>query len=220
MIELQNIAYRYPGAPDSVSHLRDINLRIERGASVAIVGKSGSGKTTLLNIIGTLSKPTSGTYRFDETEPARLPDRQLAALRNQKFGFVFQNFQLLSQLTALDNVALPLSYSAPRVPDPKLRATRLLESVGLGDRLTHKPGQLSGGQQQRVAIARALINQPALILADEPTGALDTGAREEILTLLELKRTEFNCSLIVVTHDPDVADRCDRCVRMVDGALR
>ncbi|MFZ5822904.1 MAG: ABC transporter ATP-binding protein [Bacillota bacterium] len=197
------------------------SLAVRRGEIVGIMGRSGSGKSTLMHMLGCLDRPDAGRVCIDGVEVTRLPDRALPALRLSKLGFVFQVHNLVPTLTALENVALPLRYLRPRPRDgeARARARAMLEAVGLGDRLHHLPGQLSGGQQQRVAIARALINNPALVLADEPTGSLDTQMARHLLHLLRRLCRERGQTFIVVTHDPVVGQACDRVCQMEDGRI-
>ena len=203
----------------SVEALRGVSLRIDPGEYVAVVGPSGSGKSTLMHLLGCLDRPTSGVLRVGDRDVATLGDGELAGLRNRTIGFVFQSFQLLGRTTALDNVALPLVYRGVRRAERRERAEAALTAVGLGHRLGHRPGQLSGGEQQRVAIARALVGEPALLLADEPTGNLDTASGAEILALLDGLVRDRGVAVVVVTHDPDVAAMARRRVRMRDGQI-
>jgi len=216
VIEIQDVVKTYRMGGTDVHALRGINLRVNQGEWVAIMGPSGSGKSTLLNVIGCLDKPTSGSYRLDGLEVAEMNDDQLAEIRRTKIGFVFQNYNLLPRSTALDNVELPLIYAGGTRRRERARAA--LERVGLGERVNHRPTELSGGEQQRVAIARALINNPSIILADEPTGNLDSKAGAEILGLLhELHRQGM--TIVMVTHDPEVAGHSQRIVRLRDGEV-
>jgi putative ABC transport system ATP-binding protein len=219
MIEIQDITKVYRMGEMEVRALNGVSLCVNEGESLAIIGPSGSGKSTLMNIIGCLDQPTGGSYRLDGDEVASLNDRQLAAVRNRKIGFVYQTFNLLPRTTALANVELPMIYAG--MHDPRARherATATLQRVGLGDRLHHKPNELSGGQQQRVAIARALINDPAIILADEPTGNLDSKSGEEIIEIFRGLHAQ-GMTIIMVTHDPDIAALARRVVRIKDGRI-
>ena len=216
---LEGVRKAYGHATGSVEALKGIDLSIERGELIAIVGQSGSGKSTLMNILGMLARPTAGHYRFDGRDVAELSTDQRAALRNRSIGFVFQSFHLLPQMVAVENVALPLHYRQTSEAEAGVRARQALAKVGLEARMHHKPGELSGGQQQRVAIARAIVTRPRVLLADEPTGALDSETGEEILSLfLELNRND-GITTIMVTHNPEVAARCERCLVLRDGML-
>lgn len=202
-----------------VHALRGASLEIKRGEVVAIMGPSGSGKSTLMNTLGCLDQPTSGEYILDGELVANLTDDQLADIRNRKVGFIFQSFNLLPRSTAMSNVELPLRY-AGLTSGKKDRARKALEAVGLGDRLFHKPTELSGGQQQRVAIARALVNEPSIIMADEPTGNLDSKVGQEIMDLLLTLNKESGTTLIIITHDPKVAEQAQRTIHLYDGRVR
>jgi putative ABC transport system ATP-binding protein len=218
MIELRDITktYRKNGEME-VRVLQGVSLDIKKGEFVAIMAPSGMGKTTLMNILGCLDRPTSGTYRFEGVEVEKLDDDQLSLIRNEKIGFVFQTFNLLPRASSLENVELPMIYS-PRSGDISKKAIEALKAVGLGDRIHYKPSELSGGQQQRVAIARALVNNPSIILADEPTGNLDTASSEEIMAIFEGLHREDR-TLIVVTHEADIAKRAKRLIEMKDGKV-
>ncbi|NOE85285.1 ABC transporter ATP-binding protein [Vibrio cholerae] len=218
LVELQQICKHYTSGQNVVKALDGVDLTIRHGEFLAILGPSGSGKSTLMNVLGCLDKPTAGRYQLDGHPVDSLSTRQLAAIRNQKIGFVFQSFNLLEYASALDNIALPLVYAGVKAKDRRRRATELLTRVGLADRLDHKPNQLSGGQKQRVAIARALINQPQILLADEPTGALDSKSGAEIEALFNELHREGR-TIIVVTHDNELAKRTKRIVTIRDGQV-
>lgn len=215
----ENLTKIYPMGKWQVHALNGVSLRIAAGEVVAIMGPSGSGKSTLMNILGCLDRPSSGSYFLDGELVSSLRDDALARIRGRKVGFVFQSFNLLPRISALENVELPMRYVGNGGRTRRQRAQAALEAVGLGDRLHHKPTELSGGQQQRVAIARALVNDPAIILADEPTGALDTRSGREILDLLLQLNRERGTTIILVTHDPTVAGRAQRIITMCDGKV-
>ena len=218
VIEAENLTKVYKMGDIEVHALCGLSLQIAQGEIVSIMGPSGSGKSTLMNIIGCLDRPTSGEYILDSERVSDLSDDQLASIRNRKVGFVFQSFNLLPRATALANVELPMRYAGVG-RGRRERARAALESVGLGDRIHHRPNELSGGQQQRVAIARALVNEPAIILADEPTGNLDSRSGEEIMQLLLSLNRQRGTTLIIVTHDPDVAVHTQRSIRIRDGVV-
>ena len=218
IIRLERVSKVYEMGEVEVRALKEVSLSIYTGEMIAIMGTSGSGKSTLLNIVGTLDRPSTGHYFLDGTAVENLDEQELSGLRNRKLGFVFQSFNLLPRDTALSNVELPLIYSGVRPAVRRRRAREALERVGLGDRVDHVPNQLSGGQQQRVSIARAIVNDPVLLLADEPTGALDTATSEQVMELFcELHRQGMTVAL--VTHDPGVAGYAERVVRFRDGGI-
>jgi len=219
MIDIDAVTKVYQLGETEVRALDGVDLHIAKGEMTAIMGPSGSGKSTLLAILGCLDVPTAGSYQLDGINVEKMTDDQLAAVRRQKIGFVFQQFNLLSRATALENVMLPLTYAGVGARDRRRRATEALERVGLGDRLHHRPKELSGGQQQRVAIARAMANEPAIILADEPTGALDSKTGSEIIALFQELHSKFGQTVIYVTHDPFIARHTDRIIRVSDGRI-
>jgi len=219
LIELNGITKTYQAGEVQVPVLRGIDLRIERGEQVAIMGRSGSGKSTLMNIIGCLDKPSKGDYVLDGKPVSRLDDDAVSAVRGRLIGFVFQSFHLLRGRTILQNVELPMEYQKYSPAERQDRARHLLERVGLGHRLTHRPNQLSGGERQRVAIARALANRPRLLLADEPTGNLDSLARGQILDLFAELQEEDDLTTVMVTHDPEIGQAAKRLVRLADGGV-
>ncbi|QSX08508.1 ABC transporter ATP-binding protein [Alkalibacter rhizosphaerae] len=216
LIELSNINKTYGKEPNKVFALKNVSMTIDPGEFVAILGPSGSGKTTLMNIIGLIDKPDNGTYFIDGLDMKKQPDSIYSVLRNQKIGFVFQKFNLIAKYDALYNVALPLLYRGHRFREAKQIATETLERVGLGDRQHHRPNELSGGQQQRVAIARALVGSSPLILADEPTGALDKKTGEEILDLFEVLNQQGK-TIVMITHDMNIAGKAKRVIKVEDG---
>jgi len=220
LIQIRNLAKCYDLGEVQVHALRQVNLDIEKGEFVALIGPSGSGKSTLMNTLGCLDRPTSGSYLLAGEEVVTMNADQRAQLRNRRIGFVFQNFNLLSRTTAVENVELPLMYSsAYSRKQRRARAAEMLGKVGLGQRLDHKPNQLSGGQQQRVAIARALVNDPSILMADEPTGNLDTRTSQEIMQLFRQLNSEFGLTVILVTHDMEVARQAKRILVLVDGEI-
>ena len=218
ILNLQNIYKDYQQEKLVVPVLKDVSLTVEEGEYVAIMGPSGSGKTTLMTIIGCLDRPTSGTYELAGENVLKLKDRELSDLRLKSIGFVFQSFQLMPRESAVENVALPLSYAGVRKKERRSRATKALERVGLGDRVNFRPTQLSGGQKQRVAIARAMVNHPKILLADEPTGALDSKSGEQIMELFD-SLNEEGVTIVMITHDPKIAAKAKRIVRIIDGEI-
>ncbi|HUV43662.1 MAG TPA: ABC transporter ATP-binding protein [Dehalococcoidales bacterium] len=217
MIELENIVKTYQMGEIEVHALRSVSTRIEKGEMIAIMGPSGSGKSTLMNIIGCLDTPTSGSYILDESEVSQMSDSQLAEVRNKRIGFVFQTFNLIPRTTAVANVELPLLYG--NGSNSKKRALEALTRVGLSERAQHKPSELSGGEQQRVAIARALVNNPSIIFADEPTGNLDSRTSQEIIGILEKLNREDGITIVLVTHEPEIAAHTQRIILLRDGQI-
>ncbi|MBL8111929.1 MAG: ABC transporter ATP-binding protein [Acidobacteria bacterium] len=218
MIELHSISRVFQVGGEPVRALRDLTLDLADGEYVSVMGPSGSGKSTLLNILGCLDRPTSGSYVLDGREVVRLSERELSHVRGHEIGFVFQTFHLVPRLSARENVALPMVFAGVPRSERLARAERALDSVGLGRRAAHRPEQLSGGERQRVALARAVVMEPSILLADEPTGNLDTASGREVVALLERLNTE-GLTLVVVTHDPAVGERARRRIRLVDGAI-
>ncbi len=218
IISVKDLKKTYIMGAEKVHALSSVSVDITSNEYVALMGPSGSGKSTLMNLLGCLDTPTDGSYRLNGTDVSSMDDGELAAVRNKEIGFVFQTFNLLPRLSALDNVALPLVYAGMSKAQRQERANDVLEAVGLGDRVHHKPNELSGGQRQRVAIARALVNKPAIILADEPTGNLDTKTSIEIMEIFEKIHQQGN-TIILVTHEPDIAEHAHRIIRLRDGLV-
>jgi putative ABC transport system ATP-binding protein len=218
VIDIKDLTKTYIMGEQTVRALRGVSLQIEKNEYVALMGPSGSGKSTLMNMLGCLDTPSSGSYVLNGADVSRLSDDELAGIRNKEIGFVFQTFNLIPRISALDNVALPLVYAGMSGSKRKARAREVLESVGLGTRVDHRPNELSGGQRQRVAVARALVNSPSIILADEPTGNLDSKTSIEIMALFEEIHRQGN-TVILVTHEPDIAAHAHRIVRLRDGLI-
>jgi len=216
MIKLENITKTYPMGKRELTVLKGVNININKGELVAIMGPSGSGKSTLLNLMGCLDKPTSGTYYLEDREVSRLSGSELARIRGQKIGFIFQTFNLLSRLTALANVELAMTYVGGI---DRQRALEALAKVGLSERVRHRPIELSGGEQQRVAIARAIVKNPSIFLADEPTGQLDSKSGEEVISILTSLHAEHGITLVLVTHDINIASHCQRIIQLKDGEV-
>lgn len=218
IIEISNISKEYSMGSQLISALKDVSLNVEKGEYVALMGPSGSGKSTLMNILGCLDTPTAGSYRLNSTEVSEMSEDQLAHVRNKEIGFIFQTFNLLPRLSSLENVALPMIYAGMGKKERIARAEQVMDMVGLKDRMHHKPNELSGGQRQRVAIARALVNNPSIILADEPTGNLDTKTSYEIMSIMEDISNRGN-TVIIVTHEDDIAKHARRILRLRDGLI-
>ncbi|MCF8020655.1 subunit of efflux permease exporting the starvation-induced killing protein (ATP-binding protein) [Petrocella atlantisensis] len=218
MIKIKDVGKTYGNGNIAVEALKQVNLNIEKGEFISIMGPSGSGKSTLMNLIGCLDRVTCGDYHLENVNVATLDDNELASIRNKKIGFVFQSFNLLPRISALKNVELPMIYAGVHYKERKVRGMEAMHRVGLADRMDHKPNEMSGGQKQRVAIARALVNRPAIILADEPTGNLDSVSSEEIMAEFQ-KLNEEGVTVIIVTHEPDIAEHTKRVITFADGYL-
>lgn len=218
LIDVKQLTRDFPLGQDIIKVLKGIDLDIEKGEYVALMGPSGSGKSTLMNLLGCLDTPTGGTYYLNSKDVSNMSDDELAEIRNKEIGFVFQTFNLLPRTTALDNVALPMIYAGKRKEECRKRAAEVLKEVGLGDRMDHHPSQLSGGQRQRVAVARAMVNKPSIILADEPTGNLDSKTSLDIMNLFNIIHSQGN-TVILVTHEEDIAENAHRIIRLRDGLI-
>jgi putative ABC transport system ATP-binding protein len=219
VIQAEGLTKVYRMGEVEVQALRGLTLQVKRGEALAIMGPSGSGKSTLMSILGCLDRPSGGKYVLDGEQVSGLTDDQLADIRNRKIGFIFQSFNLLQRTSALDNVELPISYSNRSTNDGRDRAANALKAVGLGNRMKHRPAELSGGEQQRVAIARALVNEPAILMADEPTGNLDSKAGQEIMDLLLSFNRDRNTTLLIITHDPRIAAQAQHTIKIRDGVI-
>lgn len=219
MLKLTDIRKTYKIGPVDVEVLKGVSLEVERGELLSVMGTSGCGKSTLMNIVGMLDKPSSGIHLLEGREVGNLSDNEISSIRNNKIGFVFQSFYLLPKLTSLENVGVPLIYRGTKKSEIRRRSHEFLKKVGMDDRAQHRPNELSGGQQQRVAIARALAGKPSIILADEPTGALDTQVGKDIMKLFVDLNAEEDITVIIITHDPKIAKQCKRSVRMQDGVI-
>ena len=219
VVRLDNVVKTYPMGESEVHALRGISFQIEQGEFLSIMGPSGSGKSTCMNMIGCLDRPTSGVVEINGKETAKMTEKELAVLRNQTVGFVFQQYHLIPSMNVLENVMLPLKYAHVEKSERVERAEEALEAVGLGDRMKHRPHELSGGQKQRVAIARAMITEPKILLADEPTGALDSTTGKQVMELFRKINTEKGTTIIIVTHDPRIGESTKRCIRILDGQI-
>jgi putative ABC transport system ATP-binding protein len=219
VVRLNNVVKTYSMGESEVHALRGISFEIEQGEFLSIMGPSGSGKSTCMNMIGCLDRPTSGIVEINGKETAKMTEKELALLRNQTVGFVFQQYHLIPSMNVLENVMLPLKYQKVEKSERVERAKKALEAVGLGDRLKHRPHELSGGQKQRVAIARAMITEPKILLADEPTGALDSSTGKQVMELFKTINREKGTTVIIVTHDPGIGASTERCIKILDGQL-
>ena len=219
VVRLENVVKTYSMGESEVHALAGVSFKIEQGEFLSIMGPSGSGKSTCMNMIGCLDRPTSGIVEINGRETAKMSEKELAVLRNQTVGFVFQQYHLISSMNVLENVMLPLKYARVEYSERVERAKLALEAVGLADRLKHRPHELSGGQKQRVAIARAMITQPKILLADEPTGALDSTTGKQVMEMFRKINSENNTTIIIVTHDPRIGDSTERCIKILDGQI-